>query len=145
MNASNKNFKNVINIIGRMEVDVETRKEITSKVIVNYLVYKNYKNKGYILKDGLKYGVDFVMYKNDPKVSHSLYCLLVCNFDKKDQDNYSEIVINDEKYLIRLRRIDWKKIIKLTRLCEAVSKELLLVNYNFEKDIVENVKISRYK
>ncbi|KAK6588190.1 hypothetical protein RS030_6826 [Cryptosporidium xiaoi] len=138
-------FSNIVNMISEREVDILTKEELISKVVINYLTYKHFKNKGYILKDGLKFGVDFVMYKADPQISHSLYCILICNFNNDNQNDYNEVLVDGKKYKVKLRKINWKQITALSRLCEAVSKKLLLVNYNFENNSVENVQISRFK
>ncbi|KAH8741704.1 tRNA-intron endonuclease [Cryptosporidium ryanae] len=138
-------FSNVMDIISDSEVGNPEKEDVISKIVTNYLVYRHFKTKGYILKDGLKYGADFIVYKLDPELSHSLYTILICNFNEYNAGDYCEVLIDDMRYKIKLRVIDWKKIISLARLCESVSKGLLLVNYNFDENSVESVQITRFK
>ena len=42
-----------------------------------YSVYRHYRRKGWVPKSGLKFGVDFILYKDDPESYHSSYAILV--------------------------------------------------------------------
>ncbi|KAJ3128257.1 tRNA splicing endonuclease subunit sen2 [Nowakowskiella sp. JEL0407] len=44
---------------------------------INYAVYHHYRSQSWIVKSGLKYGVDFVLYKNGPLYEHSEYAVIV--------------------------------------------------------------------
>ena len=43
-----------------------------------YSVYRHYRKKGWVPKSGLKFGVDFILYKDGPVFYHSSYAVLVC-------------------------------------------------------------------
>jgi len=59
-----------------------------------YLVYKDLHQKDYFIIPGKKYGVDFLVYKEDPNFVHSTY-LISC---KKINDNIDvKDVINNER------------------------------------------------
>jgi tRNA-intron lyase len=51
--------------------------------VVQYIVYSHYRKCGWIPKSGLKFGVDFVLYKTDPDHCHAEYDFLADNVTKK--------------------------------------------------------------
>lgn len=44
-----------------------------------YLVYKNFRDKGYIITPGIKFGCDFAVYEKGPGIDHAPYLVQVCN------------------------------------------------------------------
>ncbi len=42
-----------------------------------YTAYRHYRRKGWVPKSGLKYGADFLLYKEGPEFYHSTYAILV--------------------------------------------------------------------
>jgi len=45
--------------------------------ILKYVVYHYYRSRGWIVKEGLKYGVDYVLYQKGPVFSHSEYAISI--------------------------------------------------------------------
>ncbi len=43
------------------------------------LVYKNFRDKGYIVNPGIKFGCDFAVYKKGPGIDHAPYLVQVYN------------------------------------------------------------------
>ena len=69
-----------------------------------YLVYKDLHLKDYFVIPGNKYGVDFLVYKNDPNFVHSTY-LISCkkvneNIDVKNMINNERVSLGTLKALI---------------------------------------------
>ena len=69
-----------------------------------YLVYKDLHLKDYFVIPGNKYGVDFLVYKNDPNFVHSTY-LISCkkvneNIDVKNMINNERVSLGTLKTLI---------------------------------------------
>ena len=69
-----------------------------------YLVYKDLHLKDYFILPGKKYGVDFMVYKEDPNFVHSTY-LISCkkineNIDVKDVINNERVSFGTLKVLI---------------------------------------------
>ena len=69
-----------------------------------YLVYKDLHQKDYFIIPGEKYGVDFMVYKEDPNFVHSTY-LISCkkikeNIDVKDVINNERVSFGTLKTLI---------------------------------------------
>ena len=44
-----------------------------------YLVYKNFRDKGYIINPGIKFGCDFAVYEQGPGIDHAPYLIQVYN------------------------------------------------------------------
>lgn len=44
-----------------------------------YQVYKNFRDKGYIITPGIKFGCDFAVYEKGPGIDHAPYLIQVCN------------------------------------------------------------------
>lgn len=42
-----------------------------------YLVYKNFRDKGYIINTGIKFGCDFAVYEKGPGIDHAPYLIQV--------------------------------------------------------------------
>ncbi|HDD26545.1 MAG TPA: tRNA-intron lyase [Acidilobales archaeon] len=71
------------------EVGVNDLLEIGRKVIPNfddlYIVYKDLRERGFIVRSGLKFGADFAIYTERPGVQHAPYLIKVFKgFDKVD-------------------------------------------------------------
>ena len=84
-----------------------------------YLVYKDLHQKDYFVIPGNKYGVDFLVYKNDPNFVHSTY-LISC---KKVNEN-----------------IDVKNVINNERVSFGTLKTLIYAFVNNEKE--DDIKIN---
>lgn len=46
-----------------------------------YMVYKDFRDKGYVVISGLKFGVDFAVYKKGPGLEHAPYLVDVASID----------------------------------------------------------------
>ena len=67
------------------------KKKITEKEILQickkeyhnfdkkFLVYKNFRDKGYIVNPGIKFGCDFAVYQKGPGIDHAPYLVQVYN------------------------------------------------------------------
>ena len=66
------------------------------------MIYKDLHEKDYYILPGSKYGVDFLVYKDDPNFVHSTY-LITC---KKNNENINvKDVINNERISVGTRKI----------------------------------------
>ncbi|KAH8585173.1 tRNA-intron-encoded endonuclease [Cryptosporidium sp. chipmunk genotype I] len=140
-------YENISNIYKRFYLNKE------NLILLKYIIYKYFKEKNYIVKDGLKFGVDFILYHKSPSLVHGKHCILICKFtygeedDESDQlkyDGYEEVIYNNKTYIVKFPIINYKKIINLSRLCESVSKKLILIEYNSKNDEVQSLEISRF-
>ncbi|KAL4708997.1 hypothetical protein ACJJTC_005858 [Scirpophaga incertulas] len=51
--------------------------------IIKYVVYHYFRSKGFIVKPGIKFGGDFLLYKEAPSLAHSDFIVVI----KSDKDN----------------------------------------------------------
>ncbi|KAH0564061.1 tRNA-splicing endonuclease subunit Sen2 [Cotesia glomerata] len=82
-----------------------------------YIVYHYFRSKGWVVKSGLKYGSDFMLYKQGPPYYHASYLVVVETVD-------ADTLIRDDSRCTR--KMDWKNLYELNRLCEVTAKELLI-------------------
>lgn len=54
----------------------------------NYAVYHYYRSRGWCVRSGIKFGVDYLLYDKGPPLSHAEYCLHIV--DENCQLNYIE-------------------------------------------------------
>ncbi len=86
-----------------------------------YAAYKHYREGYWVPKSGLKFGVDFLLYKTSPMHFHSSFAVLVRgNRGYKDSQS-------------------WKDIVTVTRTCQATGKDLLLCDVTFPEGVDINV------
>ena len=69
----------------------KTKKQVTKRKMLEicrneyhdfdekYLVYKNFRDKGYIVNPGIKFGCDFAVYEKGPGIDHAPYLIQVYN------------------------------------------------------------------
>ncbi len=69
----------------------KTKKQVTKRKMLEicrneyhdfdekYLVYKNFRDKGYIVNPGIKFGCDFAVYQKGPGIDHAPYLVQVYN------------------------------------------------------------------
>lgn len=88
-----------------------------------YLVYKDFRDKGYIVNPGIKFGCDFAVYQKGPGIDHAPYLVQV--YSKRDSLTSTEIVlagrlattvrkqfilaISDGKKKVNYLALDWWK------------------------------------
>ncbi|KRT81387.1 hypothetical protein AMK59_5286 [Oryctes borbonicus] len=95
--------------------------------IPNYITYNHFRRKGWVVKPGIKFGGDYILYKAGPPYYHASYVVIIdiLNEDltrKKEMQRRSMEVIN---------------LIGLNRLCETAGKELLICQLICPTDILQ--------
>lgn len=67
----------------KQKVSIEKMTEFCSKEYHDfekkYIVYKNFRDKGYIVNPGIKFGCDFAVYEKGPGIDHAPYLVQVYN------------------------------------------------------------------
>ena len=79
-----------------------------------YRAYHHFRSKGWVVKEGYKFGVDFLLYKDGPPFYHASYSVQVQWDDGKGQGS-------------RRKGMSWMDLAGLNRITEAAAKELMLV------------------
>ena len=77
-----ENKKITINKTNR-KISAKEMTEICKKEVhefdKKYLVYKNFRDKGYIINPGIKFGCDFAVYEKGPGIDHAPFLIQVYN------------------------------------------------------------------
>ncbi|XP_074642571.1 uncharacterized protein LOC141899873 isoform X2 [Tubulanus polymorphus] len=91
--------------------------EIHPSFVSNYVVYHYLRSKGWVPKPGLKYGCEFVVYKQGPPFYHSSFSVkvLMVSEDSLLPDQYSPNSI-----------LTWTSLSGFDRLTEHVAKDVML-------------------
>jgi len=67
----------------KQKITIEQLKEICKKEVhefdKKYIVYKNFRDKGYIINPGIKFGCDFAVYEKGPGIDHAPFLIQVYN------------------------------------------------------------------
>ncbi|XP_047031584.1 tRNA-splicing endonuclease subunit Sen2 [Helicoverpa zea] len=77
-----------------------------SKFVNKYVVYHYYRSKGYVVKPGIKFGGDYLLYKEGPGISHADNIVVIKSSYKED---------------------DWVSILGHVRMANTTVKEILIV------------------
>ncbi|XP_067667875.1 tRNA-splicing endonuclease subunit Sen2-like [Haliotis asinina] len=82
-----------------------------------YIAYHYYRSKGWVPKTGLKFGCDFIVYKEGPPFYHGSYSVLVRLVDEETLTEHPDYAH---------RPLSWISLAGLNRITEHVAKELLI-------------------
>ena len=74
-----------------IEVMIEICKKEVHEFDKKYLVYKNFRDKGYIINPGIKFGCDFAVYEKGPGIDHAPFLIQVYN--RSDSISSTAIVL----------------------------------------------------
>ncbi|KAL1122356.1 hypothetical protein AAG570_003761 [Ranatra chinensis] len=92
-------------------------KESKEDFVEKYVAYHYFRSKGWVVKPGLKFGGDFLLYKKGPPFYHASYIVVVDVMNSSFKRSTSE----DNK-----RKFSWMYISSLNRLAESAKKEILM-------------------
>ncbi|EFN88436.1 tRNA-splicing endonuclease subunit Sen2 [Harpegnathos saltator] len=94
-----------------------------------YVVYHYYRSKGWIVKSGIKYGGDFLIYKEGPPFYHASYIVIV---EVVDADS---LIVDSAT---SSRSVTWNSLFGLERLSETAAKVYtcaLIINITYDYNI----------
>jgi tRNA-intron endonuclease len=79
----------------KKKITIDAMTEICKKEVHDfdkkYLVYKNFRDKGYIINPGIKFGCDFAVYEKGPGIDHAPFLIQVYN--RSDSISSTAIVL----------------------------------------------------
>jgi len=111
--------KGILKVISNgKEMSIKEFREYCEKLMENfnmlYMVYKDLRDRGYIVRSGMKFGCDFAVYEKGPGIDHAPYLIHVVKVDEE---------------------IDPIEIVRAGRLSHSVRKRFILaiVNPNVRK------------
>ncbi|CAE6402341.1 unnamed protein product [Rhizoctonia solani] len=90
--------------------------------LVNYVVYHHYRSLGWVVRGGIKFCVDYMLYKRGPVFSHAEFALVVIPVYERPTDKHTSP--------FQLQNADpfsWSWLSTLNRINTQVKKTLILV------------------
>lgn len=85
--------------------------------VQNYICYHHFRRKNWVVKPGLKFGGDFLLYKEGPAYYHASYVVIIDILDENTLQRKVDLCRRD---------MNTKNLAGLNRLCESTAKELLI-------------------
>ena len=89
-----------------------------------YRVYHHYRSRGWVVRSGATMGVDWVLYKGSPAVSHSTYCVRVEMVDRREGRAIKDLV----------KTLTWSDILGSSRVTGTIKKDLLVARVGVRAD-----------
>ncbi|KAF8661343.1 hypothetical protein AX16_001438 [Volvariella volvacea WC 439] len=89
--------------------------------LVHYATYHHYRSLGWVVKSGIKFCADYLLYKRGPVFSHAEFAIVVCPVyeDPEDQTNSPVTLQNADTF-------NWSWLSTLNRVNSQVQKTLIL-------------------
>ncbi|KAF9201675.1 tRNA splicing endonuclease subunit sen2 [Haplosporangium sp. Z 27] len=113
---------------------------------VRYVAYHHYRSQGWIVKDGLKYGTDFLLYQKGLVFGHSQYAVKVIPFMNgdnvnKESESVSQHCLNFSQTFIsptpglcsQHQALSWQWLLTLNRVIAQVQKTVILCHVEIPK------------
>jgi tRNA-splicing endonuclease subunit Sen2 len=102
----------------------ETRLSPDDPFLLNYVVYHHFRSLGWVVRSGIKFSVDWLLYDRGPVFKHAAYAIMII-------PSYTKSYWNDQKTktLTQRRRgnNDWSWLHCINRVQTTVFKTLILV------------------
>lgn len=92
---------------------------------LQYKAYAALRNAGWIVRSGLNYGTDFVLYRSSPDVEHAEFAVLVMS--KRDQTT------------------TWRGLLGVNRSCVGAKKKLLVAAVDPDSDEIRILEVERWQ
>ena len=106
LSIQNADKNNTLTLCELWQYFTQTRKTFPAR----YAAYAHYRNGNWVPKSGLKFGVDFLLYKEGPLSYHSSFA----------------VIVKEEKTAQGERKgLTWKETVALNRVSESASKDLV--------------------
>ncbi|KAN0088519.1 hypothetical protein V8E55_005576 [Tylopilus felleus] len=102
-------------------LDPPQHRRFDNPFLVNYVLYHHYKSLGWVVKSGIKFCVDYLLYKRGPVFAHAEFAIVMCPSyeDPADQDD-SPFTLNNASPL------SWAWLSTINRVNAQVQKTLVL-------------------
>ncbi|RZF36868.1 hypothetical protein LSTR_LSTR004556 [Laodelphax striatellus] len=102
----------------------QTYKHTKPTFVSSFIVYLHFRSKGWVVKSGLKYGGDFLLYKKGPKFYHASYIVVIEDVGQPSSESD-----------VARKPLDWTKFLTLQRIAETVSKDVLICHVQWPTKI----------
>ncbi|OCF32916.1 hypothetical protein I316_05553 [Kwoniella heveanensis BCC8398] len=93
-------------------------------LLVSYVAYHHFRSIGWVVKDGIKFCCDWLLYRRGPVFSHSAFACVVIPVYNDPQDKVSSPYGNEDWYE---ERMSWKWMNTIMRVNSLVQKTVIAV------------------
>ncbi|KAJ6496806.1 hypothetical protein DFH09DRAFT_342926 [Mycena vulgaris] len=95
--------------------------QLDNPFLINYIVYHHYRSLGWVVRGGIKFCVDYMLYKRGPVFNHAEFSVVVCPVyeDPADQEASSVDLHNSSPF-------PWSWLSTINRVNSQVYKTLIL-------------------
>ncbi|WVQ97038.1 hypothetical protein IAU59_004148 [Kwoniella sp. CBS 9459] len=93
-------------------------------LLVSYVAYHHFRSIGWVVKDGIKFCCDWLLYRRGPVFSHSAFACVVIPVYDDPQDKVSSPYGNEDWYE---ERMSWKWMNTIMRVNSLVQKTVIAV------------------
>jgi len=102
-------------------LDPPQHRRFDNPFLVNYVIYHHYRSLGWVVKSGIKFCVDYLLYKRGPIFSHAEFAIVVCPVyeDPTDRDGSPFELGNASPFT-------WSWLSTINRVNSQVQKTLVL-------------------
>lgn len=114
---------------------------------ITYAVYHYYRSRCWVVKCGLKFGCDFLLYKESIESYHSSYCVHIVDVTSRNESH--QILSNPS---INRTCKNWEEFFLINRIANQVNKEVILCiveiipcidgQYNDIQSYLQSIKIT---
>ncbi|KAI9464163.1 hypothetical protein HD554DRAFT_2026547 [Boletus coccyginus] len=102
-------------------LDPPQHRRFDNPFLVNYVIYHHYRSLGWVVKSGIKFCVDYLLYKRGPIFAHAEFAIVVCPVYEDDADrDGSPFDLNNASPL------SWSWLSTINRVNSQVQKTLIL-------------------
>jgi tRNA-splicing endonuclease subunit Sen2 len=98
---------------------------ISNRILFEYCTYHHYKALGWVLRSGMQFGCDFLMYRHGPALDHAAFGILICPFVRLI--NHMGQTVNEWS-----AETEWPDIVATSRIMSSTRKVLKLVHLVFQ-------------
>jgi len=88
---------------------------------VNYVAYHHYRSLGWVVGGGIKFCVDYLLYKRGPVFHHAEFAIVVCPVYEDSEDEISSPFV-----LQNVKPMHWAWLSTINRVNSQVKKTLIL-------------------
>ncbi|RHZ53028.1 hypothetical protein Glove_452g17 [Diversispora epigaea] len=115
-----------INILGTNNFHQQKKMSINNldnPFIIKYIAYHHFRSLGWVVKSGIKFGVDYALYEKGPVFKHAEYGVVVLPYYPSSKDNN----YNNNNSQFRQNVVSsWQLLMNLSRVCVQIKKSLIL-------------------
>ncbi|KAF9045704.1 hypothetical protein BDZ89DRAFT_1007929 [Hymenopellis radicata] len=96
--------------------------QLDNPFLINYMAYQHYRALGWVVRGGLKFCVDYLLYKRGPVFAHAEFALVICPVYEDPADQKSS-----RTNLQNATPFSWTWLSTINRVNTQVQKTLVLV------------------